>query len=318
MNQNQLKKYINNDLSETEKEEVLNWINSDVRHQELYNQLKTEHTLHLLKQEQHSTSDYSFITKKKKRKQFKIYAAAVTILVLCIVSIKYSSSILEQGVLPNLVSVTNINGAHKNVTLPDGTSVTLNSNSSISYPEKFNDSVRYVNLSGEAYFDVQHNPNKPFIVDVNGIDIRVLGTSFNVKAYDEDQKVETTLVSGKVEIWDDSKEKNLTLSPSERATFNKKKQKLRKEKVNSDDIIAWKEGKLIFKQVPLKHVIKDLERKYGVDITVKSRDLNNYKYTGTFNNLTLDETLDILEISLSINYTKSNKKIIISKKPITE
>ena len=174
----------------------------------------------------------------------------------------------------------------------------------------FNDSIREVTLIGEAFFDIKRNIHKPFIVNTNSIKIRVLGTSFNVKSYSKDKKVETTLVTGKVEVLKD-KETPLILAPSQKAVFYKKENKLEIEEVQSHDVVAWKEGKLVFDKTPLQEVVIDLERKYNTKIIINSKNLLDYEYTGTFDNLSFEEVLKLLTISSPIKYSFKNEKTIL-------
>ena len=151
---------------------------------------------------------------------------------------------------------------------------------------------------------------KNTIVHTNKIKIKVLGTSFNVRSYENDEKIETTLVTGKVEFIKD-KDTPIILAPSQKAVFHKKENTLEIEEVHSEDIVAWKTGKLIFKKTSLQEVVVDLERKYNVKININSLKLLDYEYTGTFDNLSIDEVLNLLTISSPIKYTIENEKIIL-------
>ncbi len=131
-----------------------------------------------------------------------------------------------------------------------------------------------------------------------------------MRSYEKDKKVETTLVTGKVELIKD-KETPIVLAPSQKAVFYKKENKLEIEEVKSLEVVAWKEGKLIFKKTSLQEVVVDLERKYNVKININSQKLLNYEYTGTFDNLSIDEVLKLLTISSPIKYSIKNGKIIL-------
>lgn len=197
--------------------------------------------------------------------------------------------------------------------LSDGTIVHLNSGTSLRFPNKFiNGEKRQVFLSGEAFFDVTENKDMPFIVKTeDGMNVRVLGTSFNVKAYPEDENTETTLVEGKVKMYDESLLKEVVLKPSQKAIYRKVEEKLIVKEVNVSNFTAWKEGVLRYNETPINDVLKDLERTYNVVFEVKSKEILNYKYKGVFNNLTIDQILEVFKISSEIEYTKQNGKIIL-------
>ena len=206
-------------------------------------------------------------------------------------------------------------GENKTITLSDGTKVTLNANTTFSYPEKFSEESRDVSLQGEAFFDVAHNPEKPFKVATgNGMNIQVLGTVFNVKSYPEDQNVETTLVSGKVKVVEEQNQKTVVLAPSQRATYVKDADKLIVDNVQTTKFTAWREGKLIYDETPIRQVISDLKRKYKVDISVESPGIMDYKYTGEFDNLGIEQILDLFEVSSPILYKMHNNQITLFMK----
>lgn len=191
----------------------------------------------------------------------------------------------------------------------------LNANTSLSFPEQFSDTLRSVSLSGEAFFEVTHDEDRPFIVTTeNGMQIQVLGTTFNVKSYPEDQNVETTLVSGKVRVVEEKDHKTVVLNPSQRATYDKNEDKLIVDKVKTENLLGWRQGKLVYDETPIHQVIRDLQRRFEVAISVESPEIMNYKYTGTFDNLTIDQIMDLFEVSSPILYKKNHSKITLYMK----
>ena len=137
------------------------------------------------------------------------------------------------------------------------------------------DDTRTVNLTGEAYFKVTSNPKKPFVVNTSGIAIKVLGTTFNVKSYDDDEEVETTLVEGKVVIEKrmeaQTSPESVELLPDHKATFSKNSRQIVLEKVKTEKEAAWVKGSLIFDDEQFGEIIKDLERWYGARIEVRDK-----------------------------------------------
>lgn len=325
MNKKKIIKYIKNDMNSTEKREMVEWIRKNPENQKIYNILKAEYIASAFKDLPNNNSGFFFERFKNRIIQKKLLrllyvSASVIILVSFLWNYQTNSfegdSVVEEHSRMNTVNTSEAvsfiteRGDKKEVYLPDGSKIVLNVDSELSYPREFNDSIREVTLIGEAFFDIKRNVNKPFIVNTNSIKIRVLGTSFNVKSYTKDKKVETTLVSGKVELIKDE-ETPIILAPSQKAVFHKKENKLEIEEVKSLDVVAWKEGTLIFNKTPLQEMVIDLERKYNAKIIINSKNLLNYEYTGTFDNLSIEEVLKLLTISSPIKYSIENEKIIL-------
>ncbi len=325
MNKKQIIKYIKGDMDTAEKRKAVAWIRKTPENQKIYNIIKAEYVASSFKDVPNNNNAFFFerlknrIIKKKLNKLIYV-SASVVILLSFLWSFEFNASttdvipqeIVETAAIKDsgAVSFITMRGDKKEIYLPDGSKIVLNADSELTYPKAFNDSIREVTLVGEAFFDIKRNVDKPFIVNTNSIKIRVLGTSFNVKSYSKDKKVETTLVSGKVEVLKD-KETPLILAPSQKAVFYKKENKLEIEEVQSLDVVAWKDGTLIFDKTPLQEVVIDLERKYNTKIIINSKTLLNYEYTGTFDNLSIDEVLKLLTISSPIKYNIENEKIIL-------
>ncbi|MGV8092158.1 MAG: FecR family protein [Mangrovibacterium sp.] len=187
--------------------------------------------------------------------------------------------------------------------LPDGSYGYLNAGSSIKFPTVFKEKSRDISLNGEAFFDVRSNPEKPFIVSGENIKVIAYGTSFNVEAYSEDQINRITLVHGKVEVFGKKNDevRNLgILNPGEMCVFNEKESSYKFVQVNANNIVSWKDGRLVFINEPFNEVIKKLNRKYSVNMIIKDKKLNDYSYKATFEDETLDEALNLLKLSAPI------------------
>ncbi len=219
-----------------------------------------------------------------------------------------------------MIECYNPNGEQRIITLPDKTEVILNSGSLLLYPHKFTGKERQVYLLGEAFFDVKRNESHPFVVHTGRLNVKVLGTRFNLEAYPEDNDIATTLNKGKVKIYEPDKEnEGIILKPDERAIYHTDKQEFTLSTVNSEDYYKWTEGELNFIQRPLSDIIKILERKYNVDFIYDDSINPNDFYTINFNtNENIEQVLDIListideNIETSINertiYLHKNKK----------
>src|SRR5690606_5078196 len=158
-------------------------------------------------------------------------------------------------------------GVKYTTVLPDGTQVKLNSSSSIKYPEQFSEDLREVFLKGEAFFEVKHDQQRPFIVHSGDLKIQVLGTSFNVRDYGDETETRVALVTGKVRIDPQSDtSSSLVLEPAQMAVFNRENRSLQKKPFDFKTEIGWKEGVLIFSNTTLAEAFDKIERWYGVEI----------------------------------------------------
>ncbi len=206
-------------------------------------------------------------------------------------------------------------GGEYNLTLADGTEIWLNAGSSLKFPVEFSDSTRQVFLEGEAYFEVAHN-GKPFIVNSGSVDIRVLGTSFNVSAYSNDADIVTTLVEGKVrvEIEDDTESKTTTLSPNMQAVFSKDNTNLQVEIVNTRQYTSWKEGQLEFNNENLEMVMRKLSRWYDFEFNFENDAAMHYHFTARFSNKEkISSILEMLEMTTEVKFEIKEENTIVIK-----
>jgi transmembrane sensor len=230
------------------------------------------------------------------------------------------------------------NGSKTNLLLPDGTKVWLNAGSSIVYDSTYGKTVREVALSGEGYFDVVKNKDKPFIIHASKINIKVLGTQFNVRSYPTDNTTEASLIRGSIEVtFKDRPNKKVILKPNEKIVVdnnqntndiysavqqnNAKKtreipgvdiKKLTYEyKTGTIIETSWVENKLIFQDEPFDEIARQLERWYGVSIIFKTNHLKEERLTGSFKNETVLQALEALKFTASFNYSIDNNNVII-------
>lgn len=216
------------------------------------------------------------------------------------------------------VQVSNSDKTSKEIVLPDGSKVSLNTNSTLKYPQKFARKNRTVILDGEAFFDVTKDAKKPFIVKTSSINIEVLGTSFNVMAFDKDAIVETTLFTGKVKISrknpSTNKTQSVILSPNHKATFYKSDERFVMDKVDATSSTAWQKGELVFENEMFDNVIVKLQRWYNVEITLSDDIKNKHRLTMSIDSESLNETLNIIKKTLPVDYTTANGGVIIYSK----
>jgi len=199
-------------------------------------------------------------------------------------------------------------GTRTALKLVDGSLVWLNSGSSLKYPDRFDGNQREVFLSGEAYFEVSSNTSKPFVVKTTDLTIKATGTKFNVYGYNSDSKSEITLVEGKVLV-DELDTTGLInreseLNPNQHLIFNKSTKIVTINDEDTYKYIAWKDGKLIFRNEPLSEVVKKIGQVFNVDIELQGSALQDYRYRATFEDESLAEILKLLEISSPISYNE--------------
>ncbi len=198
-------------------------------------------------------------------------------------------------------------GSRINFNLPDGSRGWLNSGSSLKYPLQFKGNNRKVFLHGEGYFNVKHNPDKPFIVQTNDTRVIALGTSFNVQAYSSKcNDREITLVKGKVVVQkkmaDNTYKSVYTMRPGQHIELNSVSDKVIMKNKDTEKYVVWKDGVLMFRNDPLERIVKEMQRFYNVNIEVADPKLYSYHFHATFEDETLFEALRLLKISSGIEY----------------
>lgn len=194
--------------------------------------------------------------------------------------------------------------------LSDGTIVYLNAESKLIYPVTFSETERKVHLVGEAFFDVQKDTTKPFIVDMDSLQIRVLGTEFGVRAYTDEECVKTTLKQGSVKV--ETNSNNLILSPGTQAIFKKSDHSLERQEVNITLFIGWKDGRLIFKHCPLEEVLRDLGRWYNFNVTFEREELRSLPFSLNIEkHEDFSEVLNLLEETECVTFEITDNTVIV-------
>ena len=245
--------------------------------------------------------------------QFSKVAAFIVIpliIALCL-TIKYQLP-TNLATLQNTISVPL--GSTSQMDLPDGTHIWLNAGSKLTYPISFvNQSRRIVVLNGEGFFKVKKDTKCPFILKMNEIDIKVTGTAFNARAYNDEPNVTVALVEGSVILGKQMSENNFklrsSLHPMEVAILNKANKKITLTKTEDlTKYTAWTEGRTVFDNDPTQIVVEKLEKLYNIQVVIHDKELLQYHFTATFINESLDRALKILSLSSPIQYQIINKK----------
>lgn len=204
-------------------------------------------------------------------------------------------------------------GEEKHLFLPDSSEIWINAGSTVKYPKEFKGDKRIVQLDGEAYFSVKKDASMPFIVNTEKLSVTVLGTKFNVKAYTSDEKITTTLTSGKVEV--KLKEQSQILKPNEQLSFDKKTSEIKITGVLPNETDAWKSGQLIFTNASFSEILQTLERRFKDSFDISKADIPaDKKYTIKFyQKEDLDEILIVLKEVIGFSYKRDQGKIVITK-----
>ena len=206
--------------------------------------------------------------------------------------------------------VTSAPGMVTKTILPDGSEVWLNALSSLTYPQRFTEKERTVQLSGEAYFKVASDKKHRFNVETpQEMVVSAYGTEFNVNAYESETNHEVTLVSGQVEVSSEIDSRATeALAVEEKAILQVKTGNIHVVTADTYVETAWKDGRMVFRREKLDKIVTKLSRKFGVDIRLEGDRLKEYEYTATFTDETLEDILDLLKRSAPITYSISKQK----------
>lgn len=259
---------------------------------------------------------HQIMSSRSRRIRTYFYAAAATIGLLAIASWALMRLQATEGAAPTVVVTKDYSTSHllehviprgkrSRITLGDGTQIWVNADSKLKYPNDFMArATRDVYLEGEAYFDVAPDSLHPFIVHVQGVEVKVLGTSFNIKGYEGEPKIEATLVHGKISIEGDSAYDHITLAANQRAVFLKENKRLVVENnVETDTYTAWRKGVLVFEDEPLSEIFPILQRTFNVTIHTSDAASLDCRFTAKISNKSLEEVLELFRTSDKIRYT---------------
>lgn len=215
----------------------------------------------------------------------------------------------EKMAMPDMIVAVE-KGQKANITLPDGSLVWINSDTKLTYGSNFTAYERIVNLEGEAYFEVVPDKKRPFIVKTNGMSVRALGTSFDVKSYADEQEISAVLMTGKVEVGFLSDHQ--ILLPDQKIVLNKQTGKMTKSSVfDAHNYNNWKDNTLSFDAETFENIARILERHYNTEIVFDSESLKQYRFTGTPGNTSLESILQILSLTSPLVYEVKDSVIIL-------
>lgn len=317
IDENILLKYLDGTQTESEQAEVEEWLAASPENEkvleQLYFTLQVTNRLHVMESVNPELSLIHFKSRiQKQNKKVSLYrtwsvmqkVAAVLFIPVLVLSAYLFMQVGEKQV--RMIEVRTNPGVVSKFELPDGTKVWLNAGSTLSYPENFWPERRLVQLTGQGYFEVTKNPDKPFIVEVDPTySVEVLGTTFNISAYKDDEIIETTLVEGSVKLnisAGSGKEVSQILKPNEKAEFFRTTNKLNIESVNADYDTAWRNGEMIFRNNSMGQVLRMLSRHYNVQFDVKDKDVLNSIITARFKDEQLPQVMEYLKLASGVKY----------------
>lgn len=253
------------------------------------------------------------ITSDRNRRLFFNYlrnTAAILLPLFLVYQYTLYPILKKSGSIVETITVTSAPGMVTKTILPDGSEVWLNALSSLTYPQRFTEKERRVQLSGEAYFKVTSDKKHRFNVETpQKMVVSAYGTEFNVNAYENEASHEVTLASGQVEVSSEIGSKvTETLVVDEKAILQVKTGNIHVVTADTYVETAWKDGKMVFRREKLDKIVTRLSRKFGVDIHLEGDRLKGYEYTATFTDETLEDILDLLKRSAPITYSISKQK----------
>lgn len=308
----------NGELTEEEREVLNTWLNERPENKRVYDtifqlSLKDSEPTSVTKSTVFSKVQQKIFTEKYTRKiRLLVYGNVASIIALIALGSVLFFLRPESDLSQNTIITRCPLGSKSEVTLTDGSKVFLNSGSSLSYPSSFNKKVRKVILNGEGFFEIQKDMKRTFIVETGDIQVKVLGTKFNLKNYETDNYIETTLVEGAIEF--SNNDNRVILKPNENLTYNKINQEFIKKKVDGELFALWKDGKYFFNDEPFWAIARKLERNFNVRIEIRSKALQDEVFSGLIDkNRSIYQILEVMRSYSKFNYSVKNDSIVIYK-----
>lgn len=312
-----LPRYCEGNVSAEEREKVEKWIRQSEEHYKIARQIQliylASDTISVMDRV-NTDNALSKVDNRIFRSQLKalfIWGQRVAAILFIPLLVAYLLQVLipeKQDI--RMLEVRTNPGMTTSLTLPDGTKVNLNSESSLVYPESFEGEFRSVRLEGEAFFEVVKNPEKRFVVTTpHNASVEVWGTSFNMEAFKWDSIVSTTLISGKVAFI--SKSGQVDIKPGEKLVYNIQTNRSDIYQTSGEAEISWKDGMIIFKKTPFEEALRMLTKRFNVDFVVSNNKYVKDFFTGSFTNHRLEQILDIFNASSGIKwrYIPSENKL---------
>ena len=305
MDKKLLQKYVEGNVTIEEVEAVVDWLDSDERHVKEFMALHKLHDISVLNQPKFGQNQV-----KKKGMAFSritIELVKVAAVALMLIGGKFLfDTIMQTEESLQYQTLYIPAGQRAELILPDSSRVWLNAHSKLIYPVSFQKDKREVRLDGEAYFDVKHNESSPFVVKTKEMDIKVLGTEFNVSAYSETPELKIALLKGHVELQPTDFSRTYLMQPGEQIWY--KEGRYVAYRIKDMDYFRWKEGLLCFNNQPIKEIMEKLQLYYDIRIEVGNRPFLHERYSGKFRVKDgVEQVLKVLQLEHKFTYTKDNE-----------
>ncbi|MCK9304248.1 MAG: FecR family protein [Bacteroidales bacterium] len=326
MKEEVLNRYFSGKATSAEVDEVLNWIDENEENAKIFASKKTSWVFDNLPETKASDRVYDEFKRRKRpgtNRELFIRVAAIMLIPISILSvIQYivyfrdeKKEPIEKIEIPaqyeSMATYTIHSGVKGMVVLPDSSTVWLNSCSNLKCPSKFDSTGRVVELTGEGYFKVRHNPEWPLYIKTSkGIVVKVTGTEFNLSTYEDDNELKLTLVSGAVTLVRESDNRVFNVKQHEEIIIpDDDRLSDRKISANLPLNTSWKEGTLVFENTPMGEVIKKIERWYGVSVTIDSPAISEFNITANFKSESVSQVFELLQITSNIGYKIKDNQV---------
>lgn len=301
-----LMKYIKGETTPEEREKVVRWLDEDPEHIHQYHSLRKLYDISLWSPIEESQQE-----KKQTRTLKPVWIEFLKVAAVILITFLGTKAFFDWKEDPvKMQTVIVPAGQRAELLLADGTKVWLNSRSKLKFPDRFQKDARNVELDGEGYFEVTHKEEAPFTVHTSRYDVKVLGTEFNVKAYNSKNQFETSLLKGCVEVSDANKSQIVRLRPDEQVISDGSQ--LIRSVILDKNYFRWKEGLLCLDDESIGGLIDKLELYYDVKIIVQQASLMKYHYSGKFRiSDGVEHVLKVLQLKHKFTYTKDEEQNLI-------
>ena len=300
--------YLTNSLTPEEMQSFQEWLNASEENRKYFSDIQEV----WIAASNEADDVHSFNKDRAFQLRPWMYAAAMTIIVFICGTIAFQTgkSVIRKQLTQ--ISIEAPYGSKTKLYLPDGTLVWLNAGSKMSYAQDFGINERALNLTGEAYFEVTKNKHIPFKVHTDELDVKVLGTKFNFRNYQDDLEAKVCLLEGKVAL--STQQKETILHPDQQALLDKKTGKLLISSTKAAYSAEWTNDRLYFDEALLPDIVKELERSYNIKITIADAALNSVRFYGNFRRReqSIREIMDVLSSTDKMTYIIEGKNIVIT------
>jgi len=313
MNQELVHKYLKGEALPQEKLDILEWIEASADNRKQFMQFRRLYDSAIWSE---STDEITNRVLQPQKRSFAIrfvreFSKAAAVIAIAVITTLFIQKANQHPIAISTQTIEVPQGQHVNLTLSDGTKVSLNSNSKFKFPATFEADNRTVTLDGEGFFEVTHNAQRPFHVLTKKCDIKVLGTTFNVLAYNNSSVFETSLLHGSVKVSNIETSENILLKPNEKAEF--KNGKLLQTNIESEDDFIWRQGIYVFKDEPLAQVFQKLESYYHTRIILQNEEFGKLNCTGKFRQTEgIDHVIKVLQKANGFNYQRNEENNTIT------